>query len=344
MRKFVVFLVLLWSVLGMFTACSNGEKQENPGQQAEDEGKGQEDYYPFTGLVADGGVNQRAIAVMVNNQEQARPQTGLSKADIVFEMLTEGNITRFMAIYQSELPDVVGPVRSARESFFELANSYDALYLYSGAANVVFRKLAASGVDYLSGEEYEGGEKLFVREPFRKAPHNLYVQFGEIKGIAEQKGYDLTADYDPLIFLQEGETVAGDEDGTYAKINYYSSKPVVEFDYDKASGKYVRLNDGEKTIELESEKPIQVANVFIIEADHEVKDKEQRRDIDLTSGGKAYLLQHGKAQTLEWENRAGRIVPVKDGQVVPFVPGQTWINVVQTVPEPGVDKQVQIGR
>lgn len=92
---------------------------------------------PFTGEATTENITNRPVAVMVSNQTQARPQTGLSKADIVFEMLTEGNVTRFMAIYQSQDPDVVGPVRSAREYFFDLANDYGALYTYHGAANFV---------------------------------------------------------------------------------------------------------------------------------------------------------------------------------------------------------------
>src|SRR5699024_7767282 len=109
MRKLTLIGVIL--LLFVISACSNQETNEK------------------------NDTNRKAKAVMVSNSNGARPQTGLSQADIVFEMLAEGNVTRFMAIYQSEEPEIVGPVRSAREYFFTLADNYDALYIYSGAAD-----------------------------------------------------------------------------------------------------------------------------------------------------------------------------------------------------------------
>src|SRR5699024_4457269 len=106
-----------------------------------------EHIYPFTGEETDGDVEQRMIGVMVNNHPEARPQTGLSSVDIVFEILAEGRITRFLALFQSDLPEVVGPVRSAREYYFNLADGYGALYVYHGAADFVNDMIANQGID-----------------------------------------------------------------------------------------------------------------------------------------------------------------------------------------------------
>lgn len=116
----------------------------------------------------------------------------------------------------------------------------------------------------------------------------------------------------------------------------------MEYEYDTTLDQYIRFNDDEQTVELESEKPIMIDNLLIVEADHEVIDDELRRSIDIHSGGKAYLFQRGKVQYVDWENVDGKIVPVQDGEVVPFVPGNTWINFVQTAPESDVTEQVQI--
>ena len=296
---------------------------------------------PFTGEETTGDITKRPVAVMVSNQTQARPQTGLSKADIVFEMLTEGNVTRFMAIYQSEDPDVVGPVRSAREYFFDLAKDYDALYTYHGAANFVNDLIQEKDIDHLNGADHDDDGQLFVREAFRKTPHNSYLQFGAVKGVAEDKGYDMEADITPFTFLDKEEEVEGEE-ADYVKVDYYGGNPIVEYEYDTTLDQYIRFNDGEQTVELESEKPIIIDNLLIVEADHDVIDDELRRSIDISSGGKAYLFQRGKVQYVDWENVDGKIVPVQDGEVVPFVPGNTWINFVQTEPESDVTEQVQI--
>lgn len=328
MRQFIISIMIM--LMLVIVGCSNQDDEEEA-----------TNVFPLTGKKTAEDVTNRPVAVMVSNQTQARPQTGLSKADIVFEMLTEGNITRFMAIYQSEKPEVVGPVRSAREYFFDMANNYDSIYVYHGAANFVNDMIEEKEIDYIDGAKYDDDGHLFVRETFRKTPHNSYLQFDAVDEIAQDKGYDLEVEMEPLAFLQDDDEVSG-EDANYVKIDYYGGTPLIEYEYDESTKKYIRYNDEEETIELESEKPITVDNVFIVEADHEVIDDEQRRDIDIYSGGKGYLFQRGKVQYVDWENEDGKIVAVKDGNIIPFVKGQTWVNFVQTEPESDVDEQVQI--
>lgn len=86
---------------------------------------------PLTGLKTEQKVTERRpVAVVVNNHPKARPQSGLSKADIVIEALAEGQITRFLAIFQSQMPETVGPVRSAREYFVTLSNGFDSIFVH----------------------------------------------------------------------------------------------------------------------------------------------------------------------------------------------------------------------
>src|SRR5699024_308940 len=137
-----------------------------------------------------------------------------------------------------------------------------------------------------------------------------------------------SVEYEPMEFLKEGEDLPGENDyvdGSNAKIELFDGKPTIEFEYNEHTALYSRPKDGEQMIELESEKPVEMANVLIVEAEHEEIDKEGRRAIDVDNGGNAVLLQKGQAHELTWENQNGRIVPVKDGEIVPFVPGQTWV-------------------
>src|SRR5699024_12136110 len=99
------------------------------------------------------------------------------------------------------------------------------------------------------------------------------------------------------------------------KIDYYGDEPVVEYKFDDDTEKYVRYNDGEQTIELESEIPIEIDNVFIVESAHQVIDEERRRDIDIDTGSNAVLLHTGKALELQWENNNVRIEHVLDEEV-----------------------------
>lgn len=332
-RLLLIFVVALL----VLSACS--KKQTEPVQQTEPEEEEEviTYNYPFTGIEMAEKPTQRAIAVMINNHPKARPQTGLAAADIVFEMLAEGNITRFLAIFQSTLPEKVGPVRSAREYYFTLADGYDALYIYHGAAKFVDAMIRDRGIEHLNGAYYDNDKKLFVRESFRVAPHNSYVLFNAVNEIATAKGYTMEKEHAPFTFLEADATIAG-EAADYVKIQYYHNGPIVEYKYDATTKKYLRYNDGEQTVELETNEPIAIDNLLIVEAEHRVIDDAGRRAIDIDSGGVAYLIQQGKVQYVTWENQNGRIVPVQDGEVVPFVPGKTWINFVQTNPPSNVEQ------
>ncbi|GAA0598729.1 DUF3048 domain-containing protein [Virgibacillus siamensis] len=346
MKRVYVLLVLLLTVL--FTACSDEERNANESESKEnavEEKSGMPEeaaVFPLTGIRADENANARIVGVMVNNHTNARPQTGLSKADIVFEVLAEGYITRFLALYQSEKPEVIGPVRSAREYYFELADGYNAIYVYHGAANFVNDMIKERGIEHLNGSLHDNDGYLFKRESFRKAPHNSYLLFDAVYDAAKKKGYDVKASYNPLPFMTD--KAIGSFNGEPAKHVeiVYSDNPmeIVEFNYDNESKKYTRYNDREKTVELNSGKPIQVDNVFIVETHHEVIDDAGRRAIDITSGGDGYLIQRGKIRKVQWENRNGRIIPVKNGEPVGFVPGKTWINIVPE--QPGMDQSVTI--
>ncbi|WP_068676896.1 DUF3048 domain-containing protein [Oceanobacillus sp. Castelsardo] len=339
MRKLVIFfLVILVGLVG----CSNDTEQNKEKENVAEDGNFK-NIYPLTGLGTNEPVDNRVISVMVNNHPKARPQTGLSQADIVFELLAEGSITRFLALYHSNLPEVVGPVRSAREYYFELANGYNALYVYHGAADFVNDMIVNRGTDFLNGSIYDNDGYLFKRESFRKAPHNSYLQLGAVYDVAKDKGYNIKAEYQALPFLSvdEIESLTG-EQAHHIEVIYSNSYSFanVQYDYNQDSGSYTRSSDGEKTVELHTEIPIEVENILIVETSHHVIDDAGRREIDLESGGNAYLLQKGFINKVNWENRNGRIVPVKGDEEIGFIPGQTWINVVPT--KPGLEQAVKI--
>lgn len=332
----VLLILFILIGIGIYAFFSEGE-EEAKGFNPFGKNEKTTYIYPFTGLEAQEDPSQRAVAVMINNHPQARPQSGLQEADIIFELLAEGNVTRFLALYQSELPTKVGPVRSAREYFASLAEGYDALYVYHGAAKFVNEGIENRGLPFLNGQHYDNDGKLFVRESFRVAPHNSYLLFDEVYPRAEMKQYDVEFEHTPLPFLPEDEEIRG-KDAPYIKIQYYPQSTIVEYEYDENEEVYLRKSDGTLTTDLETEAPIEIDNVFVIEAQHEVIDDKGRRAVDLQSGGFGYLLQEGKVQKVQWENVDGYLLAKKNDEVLPFVPGKTWINVVQTSPPQNVEQ------
>ncbi|WP_057913893.1 DUF3048 domain-containing protein [Peribacillus muralis] len=293
--------------------------------------------FPLTGVSSDESIEQRAVAVMINNHPNARPQSGLSKADLVFEMLAEGDITRFLAIFQSERPSQIGPIRSARDYYIETAKGLDCIYVCHGFSPEAKTMLDKGYIDNLNGLYYDG--TLFQRSDDRKAPHNSYISFAGIQKGAKEKGYEMKGAPKPFTFLTE-EDVAGlqGESAQKVEISYGLKEYDVEYEYDATDKKYKRYSNGEQAVEYKSNKPILLDNILIIEAAHKVIDEKGRRKIDLNSGGKGYLLQKGKLNEVEWVNRGGRIIPVKSDEEVGLIPGKTWINIIPD--QPGLVKDV----
>ncbi|GGH83047.1 hypothetical protein JOD43_002930 [Pullulanibacillus pueri] len=348
MRKSLHVLGLVLAFLFLLTACAKDneastkeqEKSKASEKTTTEKGEPTTKVYPLTGLPAgDDDINRRVLAVMVNNHALARPQSGLHKADIVYEALTEARITRFLAIFQSQKPEVIGPVRSARHYFVDLSQGYGAIYIAHGWSPQAEKKLKSGGIDYIQGLYHDG--TWFKRASFRQAPHNSYLPYDNAIEGAKTKGYDLTQDVKPLPFLEKAEVskIPGNDVGI-ATITY-SSDNVVSYVYHSEDGLFYRHINGEQAEDRETKTPLTAANVFIVSSDHSfINNNNYRRDIDLTKGGPAYLLQHGKVQKLEWKNVDGRLLPYKDGTAVKFVPGQTWINIVES--DPGLDKLVTL--
>lgn len=333
----------------LVSGCSK-EKAEEPAKQetekAEEATKGVTSekelpfQYPLTGSGSETEVDGRAVAVMINNHPKARPQSGLNQADVVYEMLAEGDVTRFLAIFQSERPEMIGPVRSSRDYYIELAKGYDSLYIAHGYSPEAKELLDQEYVDNLNGMHYDG--TLFKRESFRQAPHNSYISFDNVLKGAKEKNYAMEDEPKSLEFLSKEEVKAiQGEKAESAMISYLDNELFnVVYEYDAGLEKYKRYSNGELTADYKSGEPVLLDNIFIAEADHQVVDSAGRRDINLTSGGKGYLLQKGKVAEVQWENIDGRILPVLNGQQAGLVPGKTWINIIPS--NPGLEQTVSL--
>ena len=130
---------------------------------------------PLTGLIfpaASPLVRRPALAVKIENTPDARPQSGLEKADIVYEEEVEGGITRFIAIFQSRDAAVIGPVRSARPEDPDILRQYGAILAFSGGAQYVIDHIRQTPNVVMLGPSQAGS--AFYRVRFRPAPHNLY--------------------------------------------------------------------------------------------------------------------------------------------------------------------------
>ncbi|SDN20315.1 DUF3048 domain-containing protein [Bacillus sp. OK048] len=336
------------AALLLLSGCSDKNKANGPGPKEpvkEVEKVDQEEvtkelpyHYPLTGVGSETKTDGRAVAVMVNNHPKARPQSGLNKADIVYELLAEGDVTRFLAVFQSEKPENIGPVRSARDYYIELAKGLDALFIAHGYSEEAKKMLEAGYLDNLNGMVYDG--TLFKRSSDRQAPHNSYITYENVLKGATEKKYSMEQSPPEFKFLSEDESKSVTGDDAKSVMVSYSTGSTFDsiYEFDDSIGKYKRYADGVETIDLVTKEPILLDNLFIIETTHEVINNVGHKKIDLKSGGSGYLLQMGKVIEVEWKNDNGLIVPVRNGEVVPFVQGKTWVNVIPT--NPGLQSSV----
>lgn len=312
------------------------ETAEDPGD--EEEIKGSLHFQsPFTGVLTEEENWARPVLATINNHPAARPQSGISQADVVYEFLAEGNMTRFLTLFQSELPETVGPIRSARDYFVHLSKGMDAYYVAHGFSPDAKALLDKKYVDNINGMYYDG--TLFKRSSDRKAPHNSYISGENILAAIDKTNSSNEIKKVPeFSFHDSVEDARTGDIATVIDIRFSSDKNFIStFSYDPENAIYERMVNGIKTIDKLNDTPVGVSNVIVLEASHRTIDSVGRLAVDIESGGKAILFQAGIVRELEWKNIDGFLVPFENGEPAKLVPGRTWVHIIPTL---GISKSV----
>src|SRR6056297_595907 len=294
-------------------------------------------YAKLTGLIIDPElVDRRVFAIMFDNHYGARPQAGLSEADIVYEILAEGWITRYMGIFQSQYPENIGPVRSARDYFLDRALEYDAFYTHVGGSPkglADIKRLNAYDIDAMACRA-----NTFWRIDYKKIPHNMYTSSDAIIKEVERKNYALENSIDFCDFYKK-DTMLNGEKGRIIKITYmkptsYDSIGYVsEFRYDENTGLYIRLVNGNEYIDENNKEVLTTKNILVQYAKHQVIDNVGRRKVDFVGTGKGLYFTNGEYIPVTWEklSEKGRTKFYNaSGEVIQLNRGNTWVQVVPT--------------
>jgi len=343
-----------WGILlatsALLVACSDkerGQEEVNPVEEiveeiVEEEVVTEEEVLPFmapfTGIGSEKELTQRPILVTINNHPLARPQSGIAKADVVYEMLAEGNVTRFLAVYQSEIPEKIGPVRSARDYFVDIAKGLDAFFIAHGYSPDAQKMLSSRVVDNINGMQYDG--ILFERSRERKAPHNSYISKDNVLAGAEKVKASMEISKIPRFsFFDSFEGIKIGNPVSNFSIHYGAGSTFEnEYTYISDEGLYERETAGVLTIDKETDEAIKIANIICMEIPHKVIDSSGRLQLSLNDGGRAYIFQAGIMKEIEWENIDGVLMPMENGVPAKLVPGQTWISFIPT--STGLEKMV----
>jgi len=298
---------------------------EEPIQEPEEKSLFRSD---LTGLpVEEDVLGKRPIAVMLDNHIGARPQSGLSQAEVVFEILAEGNITRYMAIIQEADMNSIGPVRSARPYFIDKALEFDALYVHVGGSLA-----ALSDIDDFNMADIDGmnrGNDTFWRVNHKKIPHNMYTSTKALRAAADRSGYRKDFDIEFASFSQEKQPFAyveNLESISFGFSRYYNPS----FIYNEEHEFYERFVKGVPQLEEFSSEAVVAKNIIVLKMKTKVIDSEGRLDVETVGKGSGYYITSGKRIDIEWEkeDRRAKTVYTVNGEELLLNPGKTWIVIV----------------
>lgn len=323
MKKLLALLLAGALTLSMLTACGgSGSKTEEPEAEPTPTpkvwhqnpltGEEQSFDYPY-------GI--RPVAVMVNNimsrdtYQSAWPQSGLSQADVIFEMETEGGITRYMALFRdySKMP-VVGPIRSARDQFVQMMFPYSCLYVHDGAST--YAKQLLKTYEYENRDLYPNKNIAFrdyteYNKGLKAFEHTEFTSGQLITAAVESGKYDIDYKEEPVnmfnwVKYDEPARVLDGVDATTIEW-HFSSSYAAKMTYDPASGKYtkdhINLASGFSKPMIDAGNNgtnVEFDNILLLWTQIERYPDGILSDVDLAWGGVGYYFNGGKVEKVRW--------------------------------------------
>lgn len=308
---------------------------------------------------------RRPLAVMIENTPDARPQSGLSSADIVFEAMAEGGVTRFMAMYYCDVQvedTTLAPIRSARTYYIDWASGFNLpLYVHVGGANTpgpsnALGQLSDYGwVGQNDLNQFSIGYPTFVRD-YNRIPgrelateHTMVTSSEKLWDVATKRGW---TNMSPSRTV--GRTTVGGKDwkegytpwpvgedkaaGTVTAPNIsfefwdgfttYAAK----WEYDAASNSYKRFTANEPHLDLNNNQQVMAKNVIVLFSEEKGPINENKHMLYKTTGtGDALVFMNGQAIEAKWNKKdreAQLTFTDAKGKALPLTPGLTWISTV----------------
>ena len=290
---------------------------------------------PLTGRLVPPDVAARhPIAVMIDDLGVARPQSGLASASVVWQAPAEGGVPRYMAIFQDDLPEAVGPVRSSRYYYIAWAAEWRAIYIHSGGSPQALATLRANGNGQLvyNGDEYRYGGTFF-RLKTRFAPHNLYTTGASLRSLGQRMGANDQAYVPVWQFAPDAPLDARPYGGTIA-VRYPQN--TIQYAYDRTTNTYLRSVTGEKK-QTDAADGIRIApnNVVVMRMSfgplNDGDPGAKRLEAKVVGSGTAWISTNGRTIQGTWM-KASLTKPTMfydgNGNEVTLTVGQTFIQVI----------------
>ncbi len=289
----------------------------------------------------------RPYAVAVNNTAVAvKVQEGLNKAYLVYEIPTEGNTSRVLALYKDIKEDlVIGTVRSARHNFVDFALESDAILCCFGWSHYAEDDMKKGSIDYLQG--------LYGGPYYRKNPENLasehtaYTSTSKLDGAVKSKGFKTESNNTILLNYNVSDVDLSSANNVKkankVTIPYGSSYYKSSFEYDEETKMYIRYQAGDKCVDYKTKETITTKNIIVQKLSYSMCDDNYYWDLDTIGTGEGYFITNGYAVPIKWSKssrssktkytyKKGTIIDGQDvgGQEIEVSDGRTWIEVQTT--------------
>ena len=270
-------------------------------------------------------LSKPVTAIMIENSPDARPHSGLKQAEVVYEAIAEGGITRFLTLFQQHKPQLIGPVRSLRMYYVDWLAPYQASVAHVGGSHASLQEIRNG--KYRDIDQFFNGSSYW-RANDRRPPHNVYTSFEKLDALNAGKGYKSSQF---TSFARTDGKASDKPNATSIDINFSSSWYNTHYDYDKASNTYLRSIGGQASNDREEGRLAPSTIVALRVNETTVMEDGWRQSIVTTGTGTAIVFQNGTATEYTWRKN-DRSSPLElidaAGKPVALNRGQTWIAAV----------------
>ena len=341
--KIILLLIILF-----MSACTPQEKlvwdiEPEEIYEEEEEEEEEEPGDPFYGLAPHPltGVWQpeelaiyRPLALVVSNIPQALPQSGLAQADIIFEVLAEGGITRLVAIFTQGDAEKIGPMRSTRDYFAHFAHDFGALLAHHGGSPTGYSMVRTLGLPNADGMSLESRYFWRDRDRVRRGAleHSSYTNIENLRNFMNNRGINQEFVTNvPFNFYKEFTEPLGF--GVRQVTIPFSNFHTAVFVYDEETFTFRRYQRGRPHMDENTDEQLEASNIIIQRTPMHViaGDPELRMNVSSVGSGQGYLVTGGRYMPITWEKadrNSQTLWRSIDGEPITLNPGQTWIAVV----------------
>lgn len=267
------------------------------------------------------------FAIMISNSPEARPQSGLTQAKVLYEMLVEGRITRYLMVIDRNDDTLIGPVRSARPSYLNTVLEYDAFYSHVGNYQLVYSTIK----DF---DQFFHGGNAYYRSSHRYAPHNVYARMNDLYASAQGEGYDINLPEEGLGHFNVYEEQTELKDGTPVEsISFtYDGYTNYNYKYNAEKSAFYKEINGTPMVDEQTGETVYFSNFFVLTLpDLGYMPNGIHRRIEYVGEGEALYFAQGQQFNVRW-SKADQGSPMKfylgDEELI-LQPGVTMINFIQ---------------